>query len=247
MDMALFSRRKRPPAGTAPDVSGYPLFDFDSLELPPSRADRTLDVTVGGQSVPLQVSEHVTLADMAAQIAPMNPFLTLGPDGGPVALVRLEGLDEADVSTLTAAVRAGHSQLVPRYRSMPTYPVLALALAVYDRPDADAFVFEGFRDITTADVQRFLTALGKPDGGSGGTGTVYLYAPSPVGADLLASGDFTVRLPPRPERWQAHTTSAEELRQLWQVVVLGSIWLRDLPESKRDFGTAVDDYVKGGY
>jgi hypothetical protein len=244
--MALFSRRKRASSGAAVDVSGFPLFDFGSLDLPRSAADQTLGVTVGGQTTPVQVTSHDSVEELAAEIVPMNPFLAVGPEGAPVAVIRLEGVDDADVATLAEAVHDGRSQLVPRYRSMPTYPVLALALAVYDRPDADAFVFEGFRDLTTADVQDFLTALGRP-GGSDGRGTVYLYAPAGAGVRLLAQGPFDVRLPPRPERYEAHRTTADELRQLWQVVVLGAIWLRQLPEGRRDFAKAVDDYVSGGF
>ena len=247
--MGLFSRRDRhgadqaEPAGPdAPD-----LFDFAAIGLP-RELDPDAAVTPDGEPMPWR--PPATQKSLAATLAPNTPFFATSPFGTPVALVRLEGHDMLDVASLAVAVRNGRCLLLPRYRSMPTYPILALGLAVYDREDAGPFVFEGVRDIATADVQDFLAALGEPAGTGGyggGKGQVELWRGTGDDVEQLAAGPFTLQLPPGPEAWKKHRTTPDELRQLWQVLRLGAAWLGQLPPAERDFPKAARAFLNSGY
>lgn len=67
---------------------------------------------------------------------------------------------------------------------------LIYSLFVYDSPDGPPLSFEGYRDVTSADVQDFVVRLGRAKG----HGRVLLYGGEPLG--LLATGRFVLHIPP---------------------------------------------------
>ncbi|MGI5213970.1 hypothetical protein [Plantactinospora sp. CA-290183] len=223
--MGLFSRRQH----------RDPTFDLAALDLPradPQAAEERATLANLGLSPSDDrhtVSFHYALSDIAARLEPMIPFV-LASEEGPTVLVRLDGLPAAEVADLARAVEEGHCLLTASYRSYPTFPVLTMTLAVYD--SADPFQFEGFRDVTLADVQDFVVELCR----HGGRGKVFLYA----GPDArqVAAGPFALRLPPFREVRFPHRTSDRDVQQLWKLLGLASTWLRQIPPQRRDFAAA---------
>lgn len=236
--MGLFSRKRRNPKPDAEPLSAEPLgvdttvdFDLATIDLP--RVEVTPEVSV--------VAERMTVRTYSAcdeyiapSIAPMTPFV-LTVENEPTMLVKLAGMSRAEGAELARAVAADDSLAVAAYRSLPTYPVFILALFVYDAP-SDPMRFEGYRDVTTVDVQDFVVALGR----KAGRGQVRLYSES---AELLAVGRFALRMPPFQQVRFPYTTTPNELHELWQLLQLSAGWYNSLPAARRDFGMAVEAHM----
>ena len=241
--MGLFSRKRRnakPGAEplSAETLSAEPIgvdaigdFDLGTIELP--RVEVTPEIQVVAERMTVRTytacDEHI-----APSIAPMTPFV-LAVEDEPTMLVKLAGLSHAEGAELARAVAADESLAVAGYRSLPTYPVFILALFVYDAP-SDPMRFEGYRDVTTIDVQDFVVALGR----SGGRGQVRLYSDS---AELLAVGRFALRMPPFQQVHFPYTTTPNELHELWQLLQLSAGWYNSLPAARRDFELAVEAHM----
>ena len=150
-------------------------------------------------------------------------------------LVKLAGMSRAEAAGLARAVAADESLAVAAYRSLPTYPVFILALFVYDAP-GDPMRFEGYRDVTTIDVQDFVVALGR----NAGRGQVRLYSES---AELLAVGRFALRMPPFHQVTFPYSTTSNELHELWQLLQLAAGWYNNLPAAQLDFESAVETHM----
>lgn len=120
-------------------------------------------------------------------VRPMSPFLMMR-DGEPTAIVRLDKLPESEVADLAKAVRDDRCLLAAGYKLYSTYPILICSVFIYDSPNGSLTV-EGYRDVTSADVQDFVVGLG----GSGGQGRVLLYTGDPP--VLVSSGKFALRIP----------------------------------------------------
>jgi hypothetical protein len=168
------------------------------------------------------------------RLAPMVPFL-LDHDGAPTVIVPLDGLPAAEVEALAAAVRANRCVLIAAYRLYSTYPVLIFSLFVYDTPDGPPLSLEGYRDVTSADVQDFVVRLGREEG----RGRVLLYGGEP--RRLLAEGEFVLRIPPFITPALPHRTSRTELKMLWLIFAIAAQQrARIAPE---DFKAAVDAHM----
>ncbi|MBB5837057.1 hypothetical protein [Kribbella italica] len=214
--MGLFSRKRRD------------AFDLGELGLPrvmPGVEERPAGNVVWRLS---------SCDDLARSAVPMSPFV-MDVQGTPTVLVKLAGLTARESAELARAVAAGDSLLVAAYRSYPTYPVLVLALFVYDSPN-DPLRFEGYRDLATVDVQDFAAGLDHTDG----IGQVRLYDES---AQLLATGQFGLRMPPFSSTSFPYRSTTQDLNRLWEICRLGAAWYHSLPPARRDFGTAVDAYI----
>ncbi|MGC4939513.1 hypothetical protein [Kribbella sp. DT2] len=216
--MGLFSRKRRE------------AFDLAELGLPrvvPGAPERP----AGEHGVTIRLR---SCDDIARSASPMSPFV-LDVQGTPTVLVKLAGLTEREGAELASAVTAGDSLLVAAYRSYPTYPVVVLALFVYDSPN-DPLRFEGYRDLATVDVQDFAVGLDRTDG----IGQVRLYDES---AQLLATGQFGLRIPPFDATKFPYKSTTQDLNRLWEICRLGATWYHSLPPARRDFDTAVDAYI----
>jgi hypothetical protein len=172
--------------------------------------------------------------EIARTMAPMSPFV-LDVQGTPTILVKLAGLSAREAGELARAVEAGDSLAVAAYFTYPTYPVLVLALFVYDSYD-DPLRFEGYRDVTTADVQDFVAGLDR----TGGEGKVRLYDES---AGLLAVGSFGFRMPPFGRTKFPYRSTTKDLEGLWQLLGYCAEWYHRIPPASRDFNTAVDIHL----
>jgi hypothetical protein len=241
--MGLFSRKRRnpkpdaaPPTAGAPsgqafDVGATGDFDLATIDLP--RVEVTPELEVAAERMTVRTytacDEHI-----APSIAPMTPFV-LAVEDEPTMLVKLAGMSYAEGAELARAVAADESLAVAAYRSLPTYPVFILGLFVYDAP-GDPMRFEGYRDVTTIDVQDFVVALGR----NGGRGQVRLYSES---AELLAVGRFALRMPPFQQVDFPYATTPNELHELWQLLQLSAGWYKSLPATARDFETAVETHM----
>lgn len=168
-------------------------------------------------------------------IAPMTPFL-LERDGEPTAVVRLDGLADDEVGALADAVRADRCVLLAALRLYSTYPVLIYSLFVHDTPDGPPLSIEGYRDVTSADVQDFVVRLGHAKG----RGRVLLYGGEPL--ELLATGRFVLHIPPRLVGLWADT-SWRELRMLWLMFGIAARQRARIPERERDFAAAVETHM----
>jgi hypothetical protein len=219
--MGLFSRRGR----------GRDEFDLASLRLPRLEVKPEIGVVADRTTVRMLTTCD---GDIAPTMAPMSPFV-LAVQDEPTILVKLAGLSAAEAAELSRAVRAGGCLAVAAYRSYPTFPMFVLALFVYDSLE-DPMRFEGYRDITTADVQDFLVALDR----TGGRGQVRLYGES---AELLATGPFALRLPPFGRVTFPYRTTGRDLHGLWQACKAAAAWLHQIPESRRNFAAAVNEHV----
>lgn len=183
--------------------------------------------------VPRRGSEGAVIVE---KLAPMSPFL-LAQDGMPTALVRLAGIPEDEVAGLAKAVDDDRCLLVAGWKSYSTYPIFIASLFMYDSPGAP-LTSEGYRDITTADVQDFIVGLGH----TGGFGQARLYAGDPP--ELVAQGRFALRLPPfivptkfpyQPERI--------DLETLWLMFKVCAKLRARIPEETLDFKAAVDTHL----
>ncbi|WP_460653646.1 hypothetical protein [Kribbella endophytica] len=216
--MGLFSRKRRE------------AFDLAELGLPRVRPGMP-ERPAGEHGVVMRLS---SCDDLARTMVPMSPFV-LDVQGTPTVLVKLAGLTAREGAELARAVTAGDSLLVSAYRSYPTYPVLVLALFVYDSP-SDPLRFEGYRDLATVDVQDFAVGLDRTNG----IGEVRLYDES---AQLLATGQFGLRMPPFGGTAFPYQSTTQDLNRLWEICRLGAAWYHSLPPAGRDFTTAVDAYI----
>lgn len=168
-------------------------------------------------------------------IAPMTPFL-LERDGEATAVVRLDGQADDDVGALADAVRADRCVLLAALRLYSTYPVLIYSLFVHDTPSGPPLSIEGYRDVTSADVQDFVVRLGHAKG----RGRVLLYGGEPLG--LLATGRFVLHIPPRVvDLWSE--PSRRELRMLWLMFGIAAQQRARIPEHERDFAAAVQTHM----
>ncbi len=219
--MGLFSKKKEP----EPDR-----FDLAALGLPRVQPVSDLGVT----SERMTVWSLTSCDDLARTMVPMSPFV-LDVQGTPTILVKLAGLSAREAGELARAVEAGDSLAVAAAFSYPTYPVLVLSLFVYDTYD-DPLRFEGFRDITTADVQDFAAGLDR----TGGEGKVRLYDES---AGLLAVGRFGLRMPPFSRTKFPYRSTAKDLNGFWQVLRDCAAWYHRVPAAGLDFNTAVDTHL----
>jgi len=235
--MTLFGRRRAVAGG----VGGL---DFAGLGLPRREAGAADGLSVEGSAVP---SGGRGLADrLAPMVMPLDGFLGAGPDGGPLAVVRLQGMIPEKVAELAAPVRSGRTLIVPRYRSMPTYPVLVFTVVIYHADD-DPFTLMLVRDITSGAVQDFVSALHA----SGGRVALHVYSSEwRTASRLLAKGDAVLRPSPHsphPPRWEPYRTTEEDLAALRRDVGTGAAWLRQIPEPERDLVTATDAFLSGGH
>jgi hypothetical protein len=170
------------------------------------------------------------------RITPMTPFL-IEHDGEPTVIVRLDGLPDDEVHALAEAVRADRCMLLAALRLYSTYPLLIYSLFVYDSPDGSPLSLEGYRDVTSADVQDFVVRLGRAQG----RGRVLLYGGEPLG--LLATGRFVLHVPPQLlHSWQ-EPSSWRELRMLWMQFVVATQQRARIPERDLDFTAAVRTHM----
>jgi hypothetical protein len=232
--MALFGRRRAVAGG----VGGL---DFARLGLPRRETGAADGLSVEGSAVP---AGGRGLADrLAPVVRPLDGFLGAGPDGEPLAIVRLHGLIPEWLAKLAAPVRSGHTLIVPRYRSMPTYPVLVFDVVIYPADD-DPYTLMLVRDITSGAVQDFVSALHP----SGGRVALHVYSSDlRTAPQLLANGDAVLHPSPHPPRWEPYRTTEEELAALRQDLGTGAAWLRQIPEPERDLLTATDAFLIDGH
>jgi hypothetical protein len=170
-------------------------------------------------------------------IPPMIPFL-LELEGKPTVMVRLEGSPESEVAGLVKAVRDDRCLLVAGYKLYSTYPILIFSLFIYDSPNGSPLTLEGYRKVTSADIQDFVVSLGR----SGGLGRVLLYGgdrPEPI-----ASGQFFLRIPPfiMPTNFP-YRTNSRELQMLWLMFSVAAKQRARIPESHLDFDAAVTTHL----
>jgi hypothetical protein len=170
-------------------------------------------------------------------LTPMVPFL-VEFEGMPTVMVRLEGLTESEVARVVEAVRDDRCLLAAGYKLYSTYPILIYSLFVYDSPDGSSLALEGYRKVTSADVQDFVVSLGR----NGGLGCVLLY--SGDRRELVGSGKFSLHIPPfiTPTSFP-YRTNSEELRMLWLMFSLASKQRARIPESRLDFDAAVTTHM----
>jgi hypothetical protein len=170
-------------------------------------------------------------------LTPMIPFL-LESEGKPTVMVRIEGLAESELAALVKAVRDDRCLLAAGYKLYSTYPVLIFSLFVYDSPDGSSLALEGYRKVTSADVQDFVVSLGR----SGGLGRVLLY--SGDSPELVGSGKFSLRIPPfiAPVSFP-YRTNSRELQMLWLMFSAVTKQRARIPESRLDFDAAVTTHM----
>jgi hypothetical protein len=190
-------------------------FDLGSLGIPRHGGEGTL------------VIEYVT---------PMSPFL-MSLEGEPTVVVRLDALPETEVAALAEAVRDDRCLLAAGYKLYTTYPILIFSVFIYDSPNGPMAV-EGYRSVTSADVQNFVVGLG----GSSGQGRLLLYAGDPE--RLVASGQFALAIPPyiAPVRFP-HQTSRLDLKRLWLMFKVAGQQRELIPEGQLDFDAAVTTHL----
>ncbi|MEJ3748816.1 hypothetical protein WEI85_36750 [Actinomycetes bacterium KLBMP 9797] len=190
------------------------------------------DFDLSTVDVPRRADEEDVVIE---HIAAMTPFL-IEQDGEPTVIVRLDGLPGDEVDVLAEAVRADRCLLLAALRLYSSYPVLIYSLFVYDSPDGPPLSLEGYRDVTSADVQDFVVRLGRAKG----YGRVRLYGGEPLG--LLATGRFVLHIPPRlVHLWQE--PSRRELRMLWLLFVIATQQRARIPERDLDFAAAVRTHM----
>lgn len=167
----------------------------------------------------------------------MSPFLMMR-DGEPTAIVRLDKLPESEVADLAKAVRDDRCLLAAGYKLYSTYPILICSVFIYDSPNGSLTV-EGYRDVTSADVQDFVVGLG----GSGGQGRVLLYTGDPP--VLVSSGKFALRIPPliAPVSFPCQA-SRLDLKRLWLMFKIVGQQRSRIPEDCLNFGAAVATHLK---
>ena len=191
------------------------------------------DFDLSTVDVPRTVDEGDVVVE---HIAAMTPFLT-EHNGEPTVIVRLDGLPGDEVHALAEAVRADRCMLLAALRLYSTYPVLVYSLFVYDSPDGPPLSVEGYRDVTSADVQDFVVRLGRAKG----RGRVLLYGGEPLG--LLATGRFVLHIPPRLANLWQEPSSWRELRMLWMLFVVAAQQLARIPVRELDFAAAVRTHM----
>lgn len=191
-------------------------FDLASLDVPRLNADGDIVVEA---------------------LMPMIPFL-LEFEGEPTVMVRLEGLAESEVAGVVKAVRDDRCLLAAGYKLYSTYPVLIFSLFIYDSPDGSSLALEGYRKVTSADVQDFVVSLDR----SGGVGRVLLY--SGDSAEVVGSGKFFLRIPPfiTPVSFPYRTNSTE-LQMLWMMFSVVTKQRARIPENRLDFDAAVTTHL----
>lgn len=173
-------------------------------------------------------------AVVVEELAPMSPFL-LEHEGRPTVLVRLDECPEAVVK----AVEDGHCLLAAGWKLYSTYPLLIFSLFIYESPDRAPLTVEGYRRVTSGDVQDFVVSLGR----SRGQGRVLLYSGDPP--DLVGDGRFALRIPPffsPPDL--PYQTSRENLQILWLMFKIVARQHARIPEDQRDFAAAVKTHMK---
>lgn len=171
------------------------------------------------------------------RITAMTPFL-IERDGEPTVIVRVDGLPGDEVQALAEAVRADRCMLLAALRLYSTYPVQIYSLFVYDSPDGPPLSIEGYRDVTSADVQDFVVGLGRTKG----HGRVLLYGGEPLG--LLATGRFVLHIPPQLGHPQQEP-SWREMQMLWMLFVIAAQQRARIPERGLDFAAAVRTHMAG--
>jgi hypothetical protein len=179
--------------------------------------------------------EAETGAVVIDKITPMVPFV-YDDDGEATVIVRLDNLPADEVTALAEAVRADRCMLLSALRLYSTYPVLIYSLFIFDSPDRPPLSIEGYRDVVLADVQDFVVRLGKAKG----RGRVLLHGDD----GLLATGRFTLRIPPCITAPLPHETSSRELRMLWLMFSVAAQQRARIPERDRDFGAAVQAHME---
>lgn len=188
------------------------------------------DFDLSRVDVPRREAQGPVLVDT---LTPMTPFV-YDDDGVPTVIVRLDGLPDDEVADLVDAVRADECVLLAALRLYSSYPVLIYSLFVFDSPDRPPLSIEGYRDIVVADVQDFVVRLGL----NKGYGRVRLY-----GDELLATGRFTLRIPPCITAPLPHTPSWRELRMLWMTFTIAAQQRARIPAQDLDFAAAVDTHM----
>lgn len=176
-------------------------------------------------------------AVIVEDIAPMSPFL-LEFEGKPTVLIRLDGLPEDEVAGLAKAASDDHCILAVGYKLYSTYPILISSLFIYDSSSRPPLTLEGYRDITSADVQDFVVSLGH----SGGRGRVRLYEGDPP--KLISHGQFALRIPPFivPTTFPYHTRR-RELQILWRMFKVVAIQRARIPQDRLDFKAAAETHM----
>jgi hypothetical protein len=176
----------------------------------------------------------VTIED----VRPLSPFMMM-LDGEPTAIVRLDGLPEAEVAGLAKAVRDDRCLLAAGYKLYSTYPILIFSVFIYDDSPNGSFTVEGYRDVASADIQDFVAGLG----GSGGRGRVLLYTGDPPG--LVGSGKFALRIPPliAPVGFPCQV-SRRDLKRLWLMFRIVGQQRSRIPEEDLNFRAAIATHLK---
>jgi hypothetical protein len=168
-------------------------------------------------------------------IMPLVPFV-YDDNGEPTVIVRLSGVPDDEVAALADAVRVDRCVLLAALRLYSTYPVLIYSLFVFDSPSRPPLSVEGYRDVTVADVQDFVVRLGQ----TRGRGRVRLYN---GGGELLATGRFTLRIPPCITAPLPHETSWRELSMLWSMFTVAARQRARIPEQDLDFKAAAATHM----
>jgi hypothetical protein len=181
------------------------------------------------------VTMYLNLQDIARRQDVNSPFIT-ALEGRAQVILRLEGLSNSETQQMQSAVKEGRVLLIPVLAKCPTCPVLGLRFCIYDVP-TNPFVAEASRDIKTANVQEFVSAVLK-DGG----GEFNLY--EGVNAEQVASGTFLLRMPPFEGVGFPYKTTASDLKVFWKLLNEAAKHLREIPVASRDFQAAVNYYFE---
>lgn len=169
-------------------------------------------------------------------LATMSPFL-MEHESEPTVILRLEGLPGPEVAGLAEAVKNDRCLLVVGFKLYSTYPVLIFSTFIYDSL-TDPLTVDGYRDVTSADVQDFVVSLGR----NGGQGRLLLYDGDPP--ELIGSGRFALQIPPFfvPTKFPAQP-SGTGLRMLWMIFQVVAQQRARIPEDRLDFKAAVATHM----
>ena len=178
----------------------------------------------------------VTLLVNLQDIAKKYPVFVTAMNGRAQAIVRLDDLSSSDLQQVRTTVQENKILLIVVLANCPTCSVLGLRFAIYDNLTSP-IVVEAPRDIRTADVQDFLSAILE-----NGTGEFHLY--TGYRAEPVASGIFSLRMPPfrRPEF--PYKTTNNDLTGFWQLLIEANKHLKEIPVNRQDFEAAIRFYEK---
>ena len=131
----------------------------------------------------VSVNIYATVTDIAKNACAYEVPTFYSFENEVYVILKLMGIPQTQLHLFREGIRSGKVKLIPRYKPMPTYPIIGFKFEI--PTGSQVFPAEATPDLTDADIRDCLDILSKT-----GTGKFYLFDKNPP--ELIGDGIFSV-------------------------------------------------------